>query len=84
MQPKDFGNILNDLLNPSTDWIDIQSRLKKLGKTQRYLGRKFNRKSSQISAAIRTNSYPTLKQKIIIHLEKLESNRNETQTKNKS
>lgn len=51
--------------------IEIQVKLKQLGKTQEYLSKKFNRKKSQISMAIKTEKYPTLKNKIISHLEKI-------------
>ena len=60
------------------DYIEIQSRLKRLNKTQLYLSRKFNRKPSQISMALK-DGYPTLKNKIIKHLDKLESNLKDSQ-----
>jgi len=50
----------------------IQLRLKNLSKTQEQLATLFNRKPSQISNAINTDLYPTLRKKIISHIEKLE------------
>jgi len=51
--------------------IEIQIMLKRLGKTQAYLSKLFNRSPAQISNAITTNLYPTLKAKIINHIKKL-------------
>ena len=50
----------------------IQLRLKRLKKTQGQLATLFNRKPSQISNAINTELYPTLRNKIINYIEKLE------------
>ena len=48
--------------------IEIQVKLKVLGKTQKFLADKFDRDISQISQAIKTDRYPTLKQKIINYI----------------
>ncbi len=52
--------------------VEIQVKLKQLGKNQAYLSKLFNRSPAQISNAIKTDSYPRLKTKIINHIEKLE------------
>ena len=49
--------------------IEIQVKLKQLGKNQAYLSKLFNRSPAQISNAIKTDLYPTLKSKIIKHIE---------------
>jgi len=54
--------------------IEIQIKLKILKKSQKHLALKFHRKASQISQAIQTDSYPTLKNKIIKYLQYLETN----------
>ena len=51
--------------------VEIQVMLKQLGKTQMYLAKLFNRSPAQISNAIKTDLYPTLKRKIINHIQKL-------------
>lgn len=57
------------------DYIDIQSRLKRLNKNQKYLSKIFKQPESHVSDAIRGKRYFDLQAKIIIHIEKLE-NRN--------
>ena len=52
---------------------EIQIKLIELGKKQSYLSKLFNRPPSQISNAINTKLYPTLKEKIIKHILLLES-----------
>lgn len=47
---------------------EIQVKLKVLDKTQEFLADKFDCNKSQISQAIKTDRYPTLKQKIINYI----------------
>jgi len=60
------------------DHINIQSRIKRLGRSQRYLAKVFRRPESHISLAIHGTAYPVLRGKILVHLGKLESQREET------
>ena len=55
--------------------LEIQIKLKTVGKSQKHLSKKFHRSESQISQAIR-GKYPTLKNKIIKYLGYLENNIN--------
>jgi len=55
------------------DYIDIQTRLKRLNRSQKYLSRIFKRPESHISEAIRGKRYIDLGNKILIHLNKLEA-----------
>ena len=50
----------------------IKSKLQALQKDYFYLAAIFRRGKSQISQAINTDRFPTLKKKIIKHIEKLE------------
>jgi hypothetical protein len=50
----------------------IKSRLMAIGKSQDYLSRIFRRSKSQISQAISSDRFPTLKEKIINHIKLLE------------
>jgi hypothetical protein len=55
----------------------IKSKLQFLQKDYSYLSAIFRRKKSQISQAINTDRFPTLKNKIVKHIEILEA-KNET------
>lgn len=76
-------NLLNKRIktNGGEDGNIINLKLRKLQKSQRYLSKIFGRKPSQISQAINSDLYPTLRNKIISHIEKLESNRLKLDTK---
>ena len=66
------------------DAIEIQSRLKRLNRSQKYLSKVFKRPESHISTAIHldtdyTKHFPRfikLRAKIISHIEKLEDRQN--------
>ena len=47
---------------------EIQIKLKVLGKSQEFLAKKFDCHRTQLSQAIKTDRYPTLKQKIINYI----------------
>jgi hypothetical protein len=55
--------------------IEIQYRLKKINRSQKYLSRIFKVPESHISRAIRGNELPTLLKKIIKHIKKLEAHK---------
>ena len=54
-------------------YIDLQSRLKRLGRNQRYLAKVFRKPESHISLAIHGSQYKELLEKIVKHIEKLET-----------
>jgi hypothetical protein len=56
-----------------TDYIAIQSRLKRLRRNQRYLAKVFHRPESHVSLAIHGSQYQDLLAKILFHLNKLEA-----------
>ena len=55
------------------DYIELQSRLKRLGRNQRYLAKVFRKPESHISLAIHGSQYKELLEKIVRHIERLES-----------
>ncbi len=61
------------------DDIEIQSRLKRLGRKfpNKYLTGVFKSKPEYITLAIQDKAYPELKAKIIKHIEKLEAKKQE-------
>lgn len=65
-------------MNHKVDYIEIQTRLKRVNRTQKYLSSVFNRAESNISIAIRGERYPTLREKIIKHIELLEKKLEQT------
>ena len=52
---------------------NVQIRLKRLKRNQVYLCKIFGKSPSQVSQAIHTDLYPTLQNKILTHLKKLEN-----------
>ena len=61
------------------DYIAIQSRLKRLNRSQRYLAKVFRRPESHVSLAIHGQQYQNLLAKILFHLQKLEARKNSKQ-----
>ena len=58
------------------DYTDIQIRLIRLNRSQKYLSKIFRKPESYISYALRGKRYLALREKILIHLDKLEETRN--------